>query len=498
LEEEHEVKRNFWINLCISLIVFSQTIIPGLAAAETTAETKEQSYIQLTGKVTDQTTVIKGTTLPNVSLKVENNEGILSNTQTDAEGIFEAPITKQPANTLLTVTVVDGNNTYSILVKVAATGWVEEIGRWYYYGPDGEKLTGWITDKGGTFYLDQTGAMVTGWLFDQGRWYFLKNNGAMQTGWLYNGGKWYLLAPSGEMKTGWQFEAGAWYYLNRSGQMQTGWLKDNNRWYYLASNGVMKTGWVYYGRSWYYLGQNGVMTTGWVYDAGKWYFMNTDGTMKKGWVQSGKDRFYLGSSGSVSSVLLDVPLVAQMPELPRGCEVTSLAMLLMDAGKNVSKMTLASQVRKDPTSYSKSNGQVYFGNPYSGFVGDMYTFSKPGLGVYHGPIADLANQYLPGRVDDFTGSDFEAIYKQLNNGRPVWVINNTLFDTVPSQYWQTWNTPSGKISITYKEHSVLITGYDSQYIYFNDPLSVTKNRKATISAFKRGWVQMGKQAITYR
>jgi glucan-binding YG repeat protein/uncharacterized protein YvpB len=493
------LQRKFWMNLCISLGVISQAIFPNLAFAETRISANEQQQIQLLEKITNQTTVIKGITIPNATVTVKNKEILLGSNQTDSEGKFEIGVEKQPANSLLTISVDDGIHTYAMEITVATTGWVQEAGVWYFFGPNGEKQTGWIKDNGTRYYLNSTGAMQTGWLLENDKWYFLKSSGAMATGWAYDSGKWYLFARSGQMQTGWQFDAGAWYYLAGSGQMVSGWLKDNNRWYYLAGNGAMKKGWVYTGGKWYYLGSSGAMATGWLYDGGKWYYLNTDGSMKQSsWIQSGKDRFYLGTGGSVSSVVLDVPLVAQMPELPRGCEVTSLAMMLMDAGKNVSKMTLASQVRKDPTPYSKTNGQVYFGNPYSGFVGDMYTFSKPGLAVYHGPIADLAEQYLPERVVDLTGSNFEEIYKHLNNGKSVWVINNVYFDTVPSQYWQTWNTPTGKVSITYKEHSVLVTGYDSQYIYFNDPLSVTKNRKATISAFKRGWVQMGKQAITFR
>ncbi|WP_430066999.1 C39 family peptidase [Neobacillus sp. NRS-1170] len=485
---------NIWGKLCIALIVISYSLVPGLATAETTSE------IQLFEKVTDQTTAIKGKTIENAKVSLENNKGILGSAAADSTGKFEVATPKQRAGTMLTISADDGaGHTYGLSVSVAATGWVQEGGLWYYFGTNGEKQTGWITDNGQAYYLDQSGVMKTGWLLEGGKWYFLKNNGAMATGWIQTGGKWYFLDAKGVMQTGWLMNGGKWYYLSGSGQMLTGWVKDGDRWYYMNSKGAMQTGWVFTGGKWYYLGSNGVMKTGWLLDGGKWYYLNSDGSMRTGsWIQSGKDRFYLGSKGSVSSVLLDVPLVAQMPELPRGCEVTSLDMMLLDAGKSVSKMTLASQVRKDPTPYSKTNGQVYFGNPYTGFVGDMYTFNKPGLGVYHGPIADLAESYLPNWVIDFTGSSFEEIYKHLNSGKPVWVINNVLFDTVPSQYWQTWNTPTGKISITYKEHSVLITGYDSQYIYFNDPLSVTKNRKATISAFKRGWEQMGKQAISYR
>lgn len=196
------------------------------------------------------------------------------------------------------------------------------------------------------------------------------------------------------------------------------------------------------------------------------------------------------------SVLLEAPMIKQMPELPRGCEVTSLAMLLQYAGIPADKMVLAEQIKKDPTPYRKVNGQVYFGHPNNGFVGDMYTFDKPGLGVYHRPIAELAERYLPGRIHDFTGSDFNKIKKHLSDGRPVWVIINSHYKRLDPSFFQTWQTPSGPIEITYKEHSVLVTGYDADYIYFNDPLTV-KNRKAPIKEFKDSWVQMGRQAITY-
>lgn len=191
----------------------------------------------------------------------------------------------------------------------------------------------------------------------------------------------------------------------------------------------------------------------------------------------------------------NVKLIQQMPELPRGCEVTALAMMLLYAGVQVNKMKLAEEVKKDPTSYSKKNGKVYFGNPYDGFVGDMYSFSKPGLGVYHGPIAELAENYLPKRIVDLTGSTFDNVLQSLLNDTPVWTIINVNYGIVPKDKWHTWNTPSGEIDITYNEHSVLLTGYDEHYVYFKDPLGIQS--KANRTSFEKGWLQMGSQAITY-
>jgi uncharacterized protein YvpB len=196
-------------------------------------------------------------------------------------------------------------------------------------------------------------------------------------------------------------------------------------------------------------------------------------------------------------VLLNIPAISQIPDLPRGCEVTSLAMLLNNAGVTVDKMDLANKVKRDPTEQKISNRKIYFGNPNSGFVGVMYSLKTPGYGVYHKPIAELAAKYLPGKIRDLSGSDFQELKIHLSDGRPVWVITNTAYQKLNESLFQTWNTPTGPVKITYREHSVLITGYDPKFVYFNDPLTGEKNKKAPIKDFEESWVQMGRQAITY-
>jgi len=195
--------------------------------------------------------------------------------------------------------------------------------------------------------------------------------------------------------------------------------------------------------------------------------------------------------------LIDAPLIKQLPELPRGCEVTSLAMLLAHAGAHVDKMTLAKQLKKDPTPMKIVNGKIYFGNPNTGFVGSLYSYKKPGLGVYHKPIADLAEKYLPGRIRDLSGTSFDTVTDYLDKGRPVWVIVSSTYKKVPDTEWVTWETRSGAIRVTKKEHAVLLTGYEKDNVFFNDPLTGRKNAKAPKRDFLEAWHQFGSQAITY-
>jgi uncharacterized protein YvpB len=191
------------------------------------------------------------------------------------------------------------------------------------------------------------------------------------------------------------------------------------------------------------------------------------------------------------SIKLDVPLIMQMdqPLLYNGCEVTSLAMILNYSGVKVTKNELAKNIKTVPLTYS--NGQK--GNPNVGFVGDMA--HGPGLGVYNGPIFELTKKYVGDRAVNLTGKPFTDILKEVGQRRPVWIITTSSF--APISVFQTWNTPQGKIKITFSEHSVAITGYDGNYIYINDPYG-GKNKKLNRESFIKAWEQMGKQAIVIK
>lgn len=83
------------------------------------------------------------------------------------------------------------------------------------------------------------GVAAEGWIQDGGNWYYLGTNGVMVTGWAQVNGKWYYLQPSGAMATGWVKVDGNWYYLDESGAMKTGWFEVGGKWYYAYASGAL-------------------------------------------------------------------------------------------------------------------------------------------------------------------------------------------------------------------------------------------------------------------
>jgi uncharacterized protein YvpB len=189
-----------------------------------------------------------------------------------------------------------------------------------------------------------------------------------------------------------------------------------------------------------------------------------------------------------NEIILDVPLLLQMdaPRLYNGCEVTSLAMLLQFDGLSVTKNELATKITRVPLNYQDGKK----GNPNVGFVGNME--DGPGLGVYHDPIFKLVHSYVNDRAEDLTKQPFSVVIEKLAAGSPVWVIITSSF--APTSEIKTWNTPQGPVEVTFKMHSVVITGYDQESIYINDPYG-GKNKKVNKENFIKAWEQMGSQAI---
>ncbi|AFC32010.1 C39 family peptidase [Paenibacillus mucilaginosus] len=200
-------------------------------------------------------------------------------------------------------------------------------------------------------------------------------------------------------------------------------------------------------------------------------------------------------AGAPASAMLDAPIIRQLPELPSGCELTSLTMLLQYYGVQKTKMELLPEMKRDttPITYNANGTVAYWGNPNTGFVGDITGKSK-GFGIYHTALFELARQYIPTAVD-LTREPFHVIEQQLLSGVPV-VVWTTIDFKVP-QKWSVWDTPVGPIKTTFMEHAVLLVGFDERHVYINDPLSGLKKKAINKQQFLATWEAMGRQAISY-
>lgn len=189
---------------------------------------------------------------------------------------------------------------------------------------------------------------------------------------------------------------------------------------------------------------------------------------------------------------LNVPLENQMPDLPNGCEVTSLSMLMNYYGIKVSKNELAETIQHVD---SFTDGGKYRGNPHQGFVGHM-TIANAGWCVYSEPLYNVARKYTS-HIENITGSDFLSLIKLVSNGHPVMIITTTTFNKVNNM--QTWDTNTGKVNVTPSSHACVITGYSKpkKVVYVNNPYGY-KNQPVNWKNLQASYNQQGRQALYIR
>lgn len=198
----------------------------------------------------------------------------------------------------------------------------------------------------------------------------------------------------------------------------------------------------------------------------------------------------------IGSVLLSVPAQSQLPDLPNGCEVTSLSMLLTAGGTPVDKDVLAREQATDPTPpvFSGPPGDFYsisrWGNPNTAFVGNVEGY---GYGIYHAPLAKLLNSKTHGHGLDLTGRPFSEVLARLRLGTPIVLWTTSTFQ--PPTRWVTWTTPEGPVRATPLEHAVLLVGYTRDKLVVNNPLT-GRQEQASPAPFIAAWQQMGRQALT--
>lgn len=186
-----------------------------------------------------------------------------------------------------------------------------------------------------------------------------------------------------------------------------------------------------------------------------------------------------------------VPLIEQDPELPNGCEVTSLAMLLAWAGTPVDKAELSENYlpKEDITSVGPDPEHAFAGDPAE----------EDGWYCFEDPILKAGSTYLSEQNSQFqafslTGISQAALERYLDVGIPlaVWVTKD--YSEPVRSSASGWLLADGSWYIPYVNlHCVVLTGWDGEVYQVADPLSGWQS--VAPDRFWRSFDAMGQRAV---
>ena len=188
----------------------------------------------------------------------------------------------------------------------------------------------------------------------------------------------------------------------------------------------------------------------------------------------------------------DFPTYNQYPDYPNGCESIALYTLLKYYSINVSPDDIVDKLKKGEGPYFE-DGKLYGGDPEIEFVGNPREYN--GYGVYQKPIIEVANYYKSGIID-YTGHTLNEVLELVKNGKPVQIWGSIdMSNTYVSKSWI--NKENGKTIYWIRNlHSVVVVGYNSNYVYVADPYvgSIVKYNRYQV---EKMYNLFGKRAIYY-
>ena len=192
---------------------------------------------------------------------------------------------------------------------------------------------------------------------------------------------------------------------------------------------------------------------------------------------------------------LAIPLVKQLPALPNGCEITSVAAILQYYGEHIDHVTLAANyLAQQPM---KEVGHVRYGpDPNVSFAGNPAQAN--GFYVYAAPVVDAANRYLteansPYRAYDETGATIDELRAYLQKGIPVaaWIT----IDLQPARTNGTWTIEgTSTVHPIYSNlHAVAVMDITDDEVQLMNPL--TGYETISLAAFKAAYEALNQRAI---
>ena len=188
-----------------------------------------------------------------------------------------------------------------------------------------------------------------------------------------------------------------------------------------------------------------------------------------------------------SKLLKDFPVIPQLPELPTGCEITCLAMVLNYYGFAADKCDLADNYLEKSEDYEADFHKVFVGNPRD----------EDAYGCYAPVIEDAANRYLTDAGStmlavDVSGTELDKLVGYIDIGVPV-VVWGTM-NCAEGYYTDTWEADGVEVSWYWPEHAMVLIGYSDTRIWVADSL---KNKVLAFDRdlFKTRYEELGKQAV---
>lgn len=177
-----------------------------------------------------------------------------------------------------------------------------------------------------------------------------------------------------------------------------------------------------------------------------------------------------------SHYIENIELIHQLPELPTGCEVTSLTMALRYFGFDAEKTVIADKYLEKSEVYQGTDNKLY-GPDYRYIFAGSPTDDKSSFGCMAPCIVSAAQKFLEENNAqmspvDLTGTDFDDLFTLIDQDVPV-IIWSTMSLAAP-EYNTKWRTSEGEeIVWPQNEHCVLLTGYDinANTVRIHDPIN---------------------------
>lgn len=186
--------------------------------------------------------------------------------------------------------------------------------------------------------------------------------------------------------------------------------------------------------------------------------------------------------------LADFKVISQLPELPTGCEVTSLTMVLNHLGINADKLDIADNYL--------TKGEYGVTDPRKAFVGNPRT-EENSRGCYAPVLVEAANKYLSAKgsgktAKDISGGDLEKLFPYIDKGIPVIVWG--IMDCQKSEVVSIGEADGQTLNWVRPEHCMVLVGYSDTEITEADPY-YGAIKTYTREQFKSGYNDLFKQAI---